>query len=431
MDSFILRDIRIFTGESTIEEGYVHVSHGKIESVGPISDLSQTSISVALTYSKPGHTLLPGLIDCHIHADMADPEALPQSLRFGVTTVCEMHNELPNVLKLQKQTLEPDTASYKTAGQAATIENGWPIPVILAHDQRPETAAEIAKWPKLTDRQSVIEYLEWNKKEMKPDYIKLMHESGTMMGAKLHQPTVELQRTIIEEARKRGFLSVAHALSLKDTLEVLQAGVNGLTHTFLDAPPTQEVVDAYKKNNAWCNPTLAAIGSLTTEGKHLQHRFAHDPRVQHLISESKRGNMCQCMSFAAQYGKVSNAYESVKALRAAGIDILCGSDAAGPAKGTAFGLSIHHELSIFVNEIGMKPTEALKSATSLIAKRFGFKDRGRLEKGLNADLLLVEGNACLDIDCTLNIRGVWREGRLCSIYEREMERRVDPAAGTM
>lgn len=421
MASFVLRDIRIFTGESIIEEGYIHVSHGKIESVGSISDLSQTSINVAQTYSRPGYTLLPGLIDCHIHADMADPEALPQSLRFGVTTVCDMHNELPNVLKLKKQTLEPDTASYKTAGQAATIENGWPIPVILAHNQSPEILAEIAKWPKLTDRQSVVEYLEWNIQEMKPDYIKLMHESGTMMGAKLNQPTVELQRTIIEEAKKRGFLSVAHALSLKDTLEVLQAGVNGLTHTILDTPPTQEFVDAYKKNNAWCNPTLAAIGSLTTEGRDLQHRFAHDTRVQHLINESKRGNMCQCMSFAAQHGKVSHAYESVKALRTAGIDILCGSDAAGPAKGTAFGLTMHHELSIFVNKIGMKPTEALRSATSLTAKRFGFSDRGRLEKGLNADLLLVEGNPCLDIDCTLNIRGVWREGRLCSVYEKEME----------
>lgn len=420
MATFMLRDVRIFTGDSTIEEGYILVSNGKIKSVGPTSSISQLEPSVKV-YSKPNHTLLPGLIDCHIHADKADPEALPQALRFGVTTVCDMQNELPNVLKLQKQTQEPDTASYKTAGQAATIENGWPIPVIVAHDKSPETAAAIAEWPKLTDRNSVIEYLEWTTREMKPNYIKLMHESGAMMGAKLDYPSVELQSTIVEEAKKRGYLTVAHATSLQDTLDVLRAGVNGLTHTFCDKPPTPELIEAYKKNNAWCNPTLAAMGSLTTEGKDLQHRFAHDPRVQHLVSEDRRGNMCQCMSFAAQHGKVSHAYDSVKALRAAGIDVLCGSDSAGPALGTAFGLSMHHELNLFVNEVGMSPTEALTSATSLTAKRFGFGDRGRLVEGLNADLLLVEGNPLENIDDTLNIRGVWREGRLCSVYEKVIE----------
>jgi imidazolonepropionase-like amidohydrolase len=319
MTTFLIRDIRIFTGETTIESGFVHVTDGKIAAVGPSSNTPSLSIP---TFSKPGHTLLPGLIDCHIHADNADPIALPQALRFGVTTVCEMTNELPNVLKLKEQTRLPDTASYKTAGQAATIENGWPIPVITAHDSSPETLAAIAKWPKLTDRASVVEYLDWTTRECSPDYIKLMHESGTVMGAKLSYPTVDLQRTIVEEARARGYLVVAHATSLQDTLDVLNAGVNGLTHTFCDLPPTQEVVEAYKKAGAWCNPTLACVGSLTTEGAALQEKYAHDERAEGLLSEEKRGNMCQCMGFAAGRGKVENAYQSVKVLREAGVEIL-------------------------------------------------------------------------------------------------------------
>ncbi|KAF1836541.1 hypothetical protein BDW02DRAFT_566966 [Decorospora gaudefroyi] len=413
MAAFLIRDVRIFTGEETIEEGFVHVQNGKIMSVGPMEQVPQESVK---TYSKPGHTVLPGLIDCHIHADRADPEALPQALRFGVTTVCEMQNELDNVRRLKKQTTEPDTASYKTAGQAATVENGWPIPVITAHDKSPETAAEIAKWPKLTDRDSVTQYLDWTTKEMQPDYIKLMHESGTIMGSEFNHPSVELQGIIIEEAKKRGYLTVAHATCLKDTLDVLNAGVNGLTHTFCDQPPTQEVVDAYKKNNAWVNPTLAAMGSLTTEGKELQNKFAHDPRVKELINDHRVGNMCKCMGFAAGRGKVEHAYAGVKMLKEADIDILCGSDAAGPAVGTAFGLSMHHELHLFVHKVGMTPAEALRSATSLVAERFRFEDRGRLAEGLNADLLLVEGNPLEDIDATLNIRGVWRSGNLCSAH---------------
>ncbi|KAF2732868.1 hypothetical protein EJ04DRAFT_544443 [Polyplosphaeria fusca] len=413
MSSFIIRDVRIFTGENTIPEGFVYVEDGKIKAVGPTSNTPTTSIK---TYSKPGHTLLPGLIDAHIHADMGNPEALPQALVFGVTTVCEMHNELPNVLKLRKQAQQPDTASYKTAGQAATVENGWPIPVILAHDKRPETAAEIAKWPKLSNRENVVEYLEWTTKEMQPDYIKLMHESGTSMGMKLQYPSVELQKIIIEESHKRGLLTVAHALSLKDTLEVLEAGVDGLTHTIFDQPPTQELVDAYKKNNAWVNPTLATIGSLTKEGKDLQHKFAHDERIQSHLNEKRVEALCNCMGFSAPDSKVEYAYESVRMLRKAGIDIICGSDAAGPALGTAFGMSIHHEMHLFVHKIGMTPEEALQSATSVTAKRFKFDDRGRIAEGLNADLLLVEGNPLEDIDATLNIRGVWRDGGICSAY---------------
>lgn len=418
--SFIIRDIRIFTGEETIQNGYIHIDSGKIASIGDVTNIPSPSSSTK-TYSKPNHTLLPGLIDCHIHADKANPTALPQALRFGVTTVCEMHNELANVLKLRKQTLEPDTASYKTAGQAATIENGWPIPVITAHDKSPETLAEIATWPKLTNRHNVLEYLDWTEREMQPDYIKLMHESGTPMGFVLAKPSVELQTTIVQESKKRGLLTVAHALSLQDTLEVLEAGVDGLTHTICDQPPTKELVDAYLRNGAWLNPTLAAIGSLTTEGKEVQERFAHDERVQGWIGEAERGNLCKCMAMAVEKGKAEYAYESVRVLREAGVDILCGSDSAGPAVGTAYGLSMHHELYLLVHKVGMTPEEALRSATSLVAKRFKFEDRGRLVEGLNADLLLVEGNPLEDIDATLNIRGVWRDGKACSAHARKLE----------
>lgn len=162
------------------------------------------------------------------------------------------------------------------------------------------------------------------------------------------------------------------------------------------------------------------MGSLTAEGVDLQHRFAHDLRVKGLIGEDRVGNMCRCMGFADK-GKVEFAYQGVRALKDAGIDILCGSDAAGPAVGTAFGLTMHHELHLFVHKVGMTPMEALRSATSLVAKRFKFEDRGRLAEGLNADMLLVEGNPLEDIDATLNIRGVWREGKVCSVHAEKLE----------
>lgn len=77
---------------------------------------------------------------------------------------------------------------------------------------------------------------------------------------------------------------------------------------------------------------------------------------------------------------------------------------------------MHQELAVFVEKCGFTPLEALRSATSLTAQRFGFLDRGLLEKGRKADLLLVEGNPVQDIDATLNIVGVWRDGQQCAAH---------------
>ena len=76
----------------------------------------------------------------------------------------------------------------------------------------------------------------------------------------------------------------------------------------------------------------------------------------------------------------------------------------------------HQEFSLFVTECGFTPMEALRSATSLPAKRFNFSDRGQIHEGLRADLLLVEGNPTENIDHTLNIKGVWTKGELCQTY---------------
>ncbi len=251
-----------------------------------------------------------------------------------------------------------------------------------------------------------------------------MHESGSAMQQKYPKPSLDLQKALIEAAHAHGLSAVAHALTLKDTLEILSCGVDGLTHCFFDAQPTEELIELYKKNNAHCNPTLVAIGSLTTEGGVLQNQFANDPlATKLLLSEGARANACACMSFGKAGGSVSNTYAAVRALHKAGVPILVGSDAAGPALGTAYGLSMHQELRLLVHEVGMTPAEALKGATSVNAKRFGFTDRGLIEKGRKADLVLVEGDVAAYLAGTgekglcLPIKGVWRDGVVADVWK--------------
>jgi imidazolonepropionase-like amidohydrolase len=69
-----------------------------------------------------------------------------------------------------------------------------------------------------------------------------------------------------------------------------------------------------------------------------------------------------------------------------------------------------HELWLYVNRCGFTPTEALASATSKIAERFKLKDRGIIEIGRQADLVLVKGDPTESIDALNEIVGVWRNG---------------------
>lgn len=92
-----------------------------------------------------------------------------------------------------------------------------------------------------------------------------------------------------------------------------------------------------------------------------------------------------------------------------------GTDTATNLAGTAFGLSFHQELFLYVERCGFSPIEALRSATSVTARRFKLDDRGSLKEGLRADVLLVKGDPTTDIGCTMNLVGIWRGGQVSDL----------------
>ena len=157
------------------------------------------------------------------------------------------------------------------------------------------------------------------------DYIKLMHEAGRAIGIPrglIAQPTEAVQAAVVQAAHRKGFKVVAHALSRKDTLAVLRAGVDGLTHTFFDEPITPEVIELYKRNGAWCNPTLAGSGGMTCESDEIVKKFSEDKRVQSRLSDGHVHLMHHCLNMKAEGAKWEYAIDSVRQLRAAGIKIV-------------------------------------------------------------------------------------------------------------
>ena len=67
---------------------------------------------------------------------------------------------------------------------------------------------------------------------------------------------------------------------------------------------------------------------------------------------------------------------------------------------------------MYVARCGFSPAEALRSATGLSAKRFGFNDRGMIREGLRADLCLVRGDPTSEIEDIGNVVGVWKGGKV-------------------
>ena len=101
LNNFIIEDVKIFDGHNFIAKGFVVVKDGLITDVGNGKPV-ETDERDILRISRPQHTLIPGLIDAHIHALEGNTDSVEQSLRFGVTTVCDMHNEIEDINRLKK-----------------------------------------------------------------------------------------------------------------------------------------------------------------------------------------------------------------------------------------------------------------------------------------------------------------------------------------
>lgn len=98
---------------------------------------------------------------------------------------------------------------------------------------------------------------------------------------------------------------------------------------------------------------------------------------------------------------------AIPPLAANHVPILAGTDAKNP--GTAPGISLHRELEYLV-KAGLTPERALAPATSVPASAFHLTDRGRIARGMRADLVLLNGDPIADISATHDIRQIWKAG---------------------
>src|SRR5690606_8028318 len=211
------------------------------------------------------------------------------------------------------------------------------------------------------------------------------------------------------EAHQLDKIVIAHILTAEAAKTAIEVGVDGLAHLFIDRPEwTPELIRAIANKGIVVTTCLVLNSSIIGRSA---CDIAHDERVQPKLNDDWKMTMCSCFNTFPS-GKMEDNFNNVKDLYEAGVDILAGTDVSVPMPhlgGLAHGVSIHHEMQLLVRS-GLSPIDALKSATSVIAKRFSLSDRGQIAEGLRADLVLVKGNPIKDISDTLSIVGIWKEG---------------------
>ena len=387
-DGVLIEGARVFDGERDLGIADVLVQDGRIAAVG--ADVAAPAGAARI--DGRGHTLLPGLVDAHVHAW---GDAQRDMARFGITAGLDMHGDavrLPALRHARESVGDSGQADLWAAGFAITApgghgtQYGFAVPTVDAS----------------TDIDAFIDA----RIDEEADFIKLIVEDLGAYGMAQRLPTLSARQVsaVVAATHARERLAVAHVATLADARMVVDSGVDGLVHVFTDAVADDALVEALRARDAFVVPTLSVVASVagSGEGKAL----AQDRRLQPLLTPEQTGTLERDFG-PAHPARLEHAIESVRRMHAAGIAILAGSDAPNP--GTAHGASLHHELELLVRA-GLAPAQALAAATSLPARRYGLAERGRIAPGMRADLVLVAGNPLDDIRATRAIEAVWKNG---------------------
>jgi imidazolonepropionase-like amidohydrolase len=340
-----------------------------------------------------GCTLLPGLINCHVHLCFgaeADPVRVMKDEPHALTAL--------KVLRRAQETVEAGVTTVRDLGgrdyaefavRRAIAEGLFPGPRILGAG-RPvcmtgghgNSIGREADGPD-DARKAVREQLKAG-----ADVIKLIATGGVMTpGVEPGSPqlTLEEMRAAIEEARKAGRRTAAHAQGSTGIADAIEAGITTIEHgIFL----TDEIIAAMKRKGVFLVPTLAAPAAISAGGL-----AAGIP--DYMVRKSDAVVTAHVASFR-------RAHE-------AGARIAAGADSGTPLN---FHGSLLPELELMVKH-GMTPLGAIRSATSVAAEALGLGgETGRLAEGHAADLLAVTGDPAERIGALSDVRLVLARGAI-------------------
>jgi imidazolonepropionase-like amidohydrolase len=377
-DALLIANAMIFDGTTRAPyAAAVLIENGRIAAIGNALSTPRGAQRI----DAKGAALLPGLIDVHTHwSPGGSPATLPQIanayLAAGVTTVNDFH-EAPEAYAPRREWL--------AAIAAPDVRFAARISTPLGHgaDWADEATTQWVNSPAAA-RAAVDEVAAY-----KPDLVKAFTDGWRYNNDPDNVSMGEDTLTaLVAEAHAKGLEVFTHTVTVERGKQAARAGVDALAHSLLDAPVDAELIELMRKHGMRITPTLAVYEPVKMD--HAPPADAQDRRVA-----QRRRNFATALA-------------NVRTLHDAGITVLVGTDAGMP--GTPHGRATLRELELLV-QAGLTPADALRAGTAANAAALGLGDRGTIEVGKRADLVLVAGKPWDDIADMQRIERVFIGGR--------------------
>jgi imidazolonepropionase-like amidohydrolase len=387
-DPVVLRAPRLLdgTGAQPVDDAALLLDGGRIAYAGPAAGLPEGAGRFeALDF--PGATLLPGLVDAHVHLvasggpDLAADVPGTEAERM-LAAVVNARRQLEAGVTLVRDLGSPG-AEAVLAGRA--VEAGTiPGPRVVASGPAVTmTGGHIPYLGRVTDGVEAMRAAVRANLALGARCIKVVATGGVLTpGVDPREPAytqAELD-ALVDEAHRLGLTVAAHAIGEGGVVAALRAGVDSVEHgMFLD----QRAIDLFLETGARLSATFLA-----------PHGILAGPSVPGWIKDRARpAAEAQARSFRAAVS--------------AGVPAVAGTDAGTPDNPHG---GIAREVA-FMAEAGLDVLLAVKAATAEAADLLGVPDRGVLRQGAAADVLVAGGDVAADLGALQRPLAVFQDGR--------------------
>lgn len=415
----LFRDIRVFDGTALQQHRDVFVSHGAVHAVGPTGSLEVPPTAEIVEGGE--RTLLPGLVDCHVHLMSAGEKGgIPPSaasiggalLFAGITTalITAGGTEVSDLVDAQRrgESLAP---RLFTAGMGLSAPGGHPAPLLTTMLPWPLGWFMVRQLAVASSGPEARAIVRETAEQGGHTFFKIIYDDLPPGSPHL---SAEALNAAVDEAKRLGLRPIVHANTASDTLAAVDAGASLLVHV----PQRELLSEAQVAHIAAAKiPVVSTISMLTTthdlagrEPTALERAIV-DPEQLRRWQESPDWDL---PGFSDEIDRRRDeiaqiARSNFRKLREAGVPILIGTDSG--VHGVFPGVGLHNEMRL-LRSLGMSERDMLQAVTSDAAAFLDpDADFGRIAPGAPADLLLVNGDPLIDIDALAAIDAVYVAGQ--------------------
>ena len=369
----------VFDGNGNLLEKHgVLVDGERISEVAPTGEFESFSNE---RIDTSGGTLMPGLIDCHVHlvyCGGADPRSDLLKLGPGKIVMNAFHNA--------QKTLDSGVTSIRDLGGRDFLEfavrdacnSGQQLgPTIMAAGKMVcMTGGHGNVFGRIADGPDEVLKAVREQIHAGSDVIKLMATGGIMtpgVNPEDAHYTEEELRVGVNEGHRFNRKCASHAQGAAGILNAVRAGMDSIEHgIFL----TEECLESMLKRGTYLVPTLSAVNNIYLNRNNGIPEFI----VEKTLRVRERH------------------HKSIKMFYEAGGKIAMGTDA-----GTPFNVHGNNSQELqFMTDLSISNSDALRFSTANAADLMGLEDRGQIQEGFFADLLIVSGNPVEDISAIAN-----------------------------